>query len=95
MSYLKILGLASELVSGEKNSAPGFNFFTVDIELTIDGLRKSHTHTHVSVAVTPFDFFRVEQWERVIYIVYQYMAMLREQGPKEWIFNECKVGSRV
>jgi insulysin len=40
LSHLKKLGLASELVSGEKNAAPGFNFFTVDLELTIEGLRK-------------------------------------------------------
>jgi insulysin len=38
LSHLKKLGLASELVSGEKNSAPGFNFFTVDLDLTIEGL---------------------------------------------------------
>ncbi|CAF1121848.1 unnamed protein product [Adineta ricciae] len=69
LSYLKKSGLAIELVSGEKNSAPGFNFFTVDIELTIEGLN---------------------QWEKVIYIVYQYIAMLRKEGPKEWIFEECK-----
>ncbi|UJR37824.1 hypothetical protein I4U23_030514 [Adineta vaga] len=69
LSYLKKLGLAIELVSGEKNSAPGFNFFTVDIELTIEGLN---------------------HWEKVIYIVYQYIAMLRKESPKEWIFEECK-----
>jgi insulysin len=40
LSYLKKMGLASELVSGEKNSAPGFNFFTVDLEITIEGLSK-------------------------------------------------------
>ena len=48
LSYLKILGLASELFSGEKNSSPGFNFFTVDIELTIEGLRKLLTHSYRS-----------------------------------------------
>jgi len=69
LSYLKKLGLANELVSGGKNSAPGFNFFTVDLELTIEGLN---------------------QWENVLYIVYQYIAMLRKEGPKEWIFDECK-----
>lgn len=40
LSYLKKLGLATELAAGEKNSSPGFNFFTVDIELTIEGLSK-------------------------------------------------------
>jgi hypothetical protein len=37
---LKQLGLAIELVSGEKNAAPGFSFFTVDLEITIEGLSK-------------------------------------------------------
>ncbi|CAF0866965.1 unnamed protein product [Rotaria sordida] len=68
-SYLKTLGLAIELVAGESHSAPGFNFFSIDIQLTIEGLN---------------------QWERILYSVYQYLAMLRKEGPKEWIFNEGK-----
>ncbi|CAF4192863.1 unnamed protein product [Rotaria sordida] len=70
-SYLKTLGLAIELVAGESNSAPGFSFFSIDIQLTIEGLN---------------------QWERILYSVYQYLAMLGKEGPKEWIFNEGKVG---
>ncbi|CAF4107813.1 unnamed protein product, partial [Adineta steineri] len=69
LSYLKKLGFATEVVSGEKNVAPGFNFFYVHLELTIEGLYR---------------------WEDIIYIVYQYMAMLRKEGPKEWIFDERK-----
>ncbi|CAF0979560.1 unnamed protein product [Adineta steineri] len=69
LSHLKKMGLATELVSGEKPTAPGFNFFYVYLELTIEGLSR---------------------WEEIIYIVYQYIAMLRKEGPKEWIFDECK-----
>ncbi|CAF3973712.1 unnamed protein product [Adineta steineri] len=69
LSYLKKLGLVTELLSGEKKAAPGFNFFNVYLELTIEGLSR---------------------WEEIIYIVYQYIAMLRKEGPKEWIFDECK-----
>ena len=35
--------------------------------------------------------FNVDRWEQVIYIVYQYLAMLHKEEPKEWIFNELKV----
>lgn len=91
LSYLKQLGLAIELVSGEKNSAPGFNFFTVDLELTIEGLSKH------KIAFKRMNYFFVsfetDQWERVIYIVYQYFAMLRQESPKEWIYEEYKVSS--
>ncbi|CAF3867523.1 unnamed protein product [Adineta steineri] len=70
LSYLKKLGLATELiVSGGTYVASGFNFFTVGLVLTIEGLSR---------------------WEEIIYIVYQYMAMVRKEGPKEWIFDECK-----
>ncbi|CAF0762387.1 unnamed protein product [Adineta steineri] len=69
LAYLKKLGLATELASGEKYVAPGFNFFTVKLALTIEGLSR---------------------WEEIIYIVYQYIAMLRKEGPKKWIFNECR-----
>ncbi|CAF4180716.1 unnamed protein product, partial [Adineta steineri] len=68
LSYLKKLGLATELLVGEKYVAAGFNFFIVDLVLTIEGLSR---------------------WEEIIYIVYQYITMLRKEGPKEWIFNEC------
>jgi secreted Zn-dependent insulinase-like peptidase len=40
LSYLKKLGLATALMAGGINSTSGFNFSTVDIELTIDGLSK-------------------------------------------------------
>ena len=30
-------------------------------------------------------FILLERWEDIIYIVYQYIAMLRKEGPKEWI----------
>ncbi|CAF1256026.1 unnamed protein product, partial [Didymodactylos carnosus] len=69
LSLLKKRGLASELVSGEKNNANGYSFFTVDIELTIDGL---------------------ERWQEIVVYIYQYIAMLKKEGPKEWIFQECK-----
>ncbi len=29
--------------------------------------------------------------EDIVSAVFQYLAMLREEGPKEWIFEECKV----
>ncbi|CAF1425013.1 unnamed protein product [Adineta steineri] len=69
LSYLKKLGLATQSASGEKYVAPGFSFFYVYLELTIEGLNR---------------------WEEIIYIVYQYIAMLRKEGPKEWIFDERK-----
>jgi insulysin len=40
LSYLKKQGLASYLTASGKNSASGFNFFTVYMELTIEGLSK-------------------------------------------------------
>jgi hypothetical protein len=33
----------------------------------------------------------LERWEEIIFIIYQYVAMLRKEGPKEWAFNELKV----
>ncbi|CAF1449332.1 unnamed protein product [Adineta steineri] len=50
-------------------------------------------------AAPGFNFFTVgfvltieglSRWEEIIYIVYQYIAMLRKEGPKQWIFDECK-----
>ncbi|CAF1492492.1 unnamed protein product, partial [Rotaria sordida] len=41
LHHLKRLGLATELfASGGTNFAPGFNFFVIDLELTIDGLER-------------------------------------------------------
>ncbi|CAF0765571.1 unnamed protein product [Adineta steineri] len=38
----------------------------------------------------PSDPYGESRWEEIIYIIYQYIAMLRKEGPNEWIFNECK-----
>ncbi|CAF1415312.1 unnamed protein product, partial [Adineta ricciae] len=69
-SYLKRMGLVLEVTSyAAAQIAPGFNIFSIEIELTIDGLK---------------------QWERIVFLIYQYMTMIRNEGIQEWIFNEGK-----
>ena len=31
--------------------------------------------------------------EDIVEIIFQYIAMLRREGPKEWIFKECSVSA--
>ena len=34
--------------------------------------------------------FRLQQWESVAQVVMEYIAMLREEGPQAWVYQECK-----
>ncbi|UJR18241.1 hypothetical protein I4U23_005141 [Adineta vaga] len=69
-SHVKKRGFASRLLSYSRTQyAPGFNFFTIEVELTIEGLKR---------------------WDEIIVIIYQYMAMLRKEGPQKRIFDERK-----
>ena len=89
LSYLKTEGLANGVSAGTGSyiSTPGFNFFTVDMELTIEGLSKRMKSLILKITC----FANLGRWQEVLYSVYQYIAMLRKEGPKEWIFEECKV----
>lgn len=40
-------------------------------------------HCHVTLA---------EHTEDIVMAVFQYLEMVRREGPKEWIFRECAVG---
>ncbi|CAF0885808.1 unnamed protein product [Adineta ricciae] len=69
-SHLKKLGFASSIQSlGGTHAAPGFNFFTMELNLTREGL---------------------ERWREVVVLVYQYLAMMRKEGPQKRIFEEQK-----
>jgi hypothetical protein len=35
--------------------------------------------------------FFLERWQEIVHVIYQYVAMMRQEGPKEWIFHERKV----
>ncbi|KAJ3416993.1 hypothetical protein HDV05_007475 [Chytridiales sp. JEL 0842] len=52
-----------------------------------------------STGAVNFDFFKVaitltkdgsDNWEQVVTIVFEYIRMLQNEAPQEWIFNECK-----
>ena len=36
-------------------------------------------------------YFCVERWQEVVYVIYQYVAMMRQEGPQERIYHETKV----
>ncbi|KAG4305115.1 hypothetical protein PORY_001285 [Pneumocystis oryctolagi] len=37
----------------------------------------------------------LEKYEEIIYVIFQYLKMLKDVGPKEWIFNELKAISEL
>ncbi|XP_033214183.1 insulin-degrading enzyme isoform X2 [Belonocnema kinseyi] len=69
LSLLKAKGWSSSLVSGRRTAARGFDFFSVYVDLTEEGL------DHVDDIVT---------------MTFQYINMLKKEGPVEWIFNEYR-----
>ncbi|VDO93362.1 unnamed protein product [Soboliphyme baturini] len=69
LSELKRRGWVNSLVAGPKTAARGFGFFSVDVELTEDGL---------------------ENVENIVMLLFQYIKMMKNIGPKEWIHRECE-----
>ncbi|XP_031777802.1 insulin-degrading enzyme isoform X2 [Nasonia vitripennis] len=67
LSTLKEKGWCNSLVSGKRSSARGFDFFSVYVDLTEEGI------LHVDDIVT---------------MTFQYINMLKNEGPVEWIFEE-------
>lgn len=66
LSTLKEKGWCNSLVSGKRSSARGFDFFSVYVDLTEEGI------FHVDDIVT---------------MTFQYINMLKNEGPVEWIFD--------
>lgn len=69
LSHLKAQGWVNSLVGGQKYGARGFSFFSVNVDLTEDGIN------HI---------------EDITNSVFQYLNMLKEAGPQEWIFEELR-----
>jgi insulysin len=66
LSALKAKGWCNSLVSGKRNGARGFSFFSVVVDLTEEGIK------HV---------------DDIVMLTFQYINMLKEKGPTEWIYN--------
>lgn len=68
LSALKAKGWCNSLLSGRRPGATGFNFFTIIVDLTEEGIK------HVDDIIT---------------LIFQYINMLKKEGPVEWIHKVC------
>ncbi|XP_066587176.1 insulin-degrading enzyme isoform X2 [Prorops nasuta] len=69
LSTLKANGWCNSLVAGSRSGARGFYFYTVQVDLTEEGIK------HVDDIIT---------------IMFEYINMLKKEGPVEWIYKECR-----
>ncbi|CCK69038.1 metalloendopeptidase KNAG_0B06080 [Huiozyma naganishii CBS 8797] len=69
LAYLKTKGWANELSAGGHTVSKGNAFFSVDIDLTDDGLA---------------------HYEEVVHNVFQYIKMLQNCLPQNWVFHELQ-----
>lgn len=69
LSELKNRGWVNTLVGGQHHGAKGFAFFSVDVDLTEEG---------------------IEHTDDIVTLIFQYLNLLRKEGPKEWVFKECQ-----
>ncbi|KAJ8667813.1 hypothetical protein QAD02_009476 [Eretmocerus hayati] len=67
LSALKEKGWCNSLVAGKRSSARGFDFFSVHVDLTEEGI------LHI---------------DDIISLAFQYINMVKKNGPIEWIFQE-------
>lgn len=70
LSTLKEKGWCNSLVSGKRSAARGFDFFTVYVDLTEEG---------------------IDRVDDIITLIYQYINMMKKEGPVEWIFDVSKI----
>lgn len=69
LSELRRRGWCNSLVGGPRHGAKGFGFFTVTVDLTLEG---------------------IEHGDDIVELIFQYIKLLRDTGPQEWIFKEYK-----
>lgn len=69
LSDLKQRGWVNGLSAGPHTAAKGFGFFSIDFDLSPDGL--DHT-------------------EEILQLLFQYIEMLRQVGPLEWVHREVE-----
>ncbi|XP_015602966.1 insulin-degrading enzyme isoform X2 [Cephus cinctus] len=69
LSALKAKGWCNSLMSGKRTAARGFNFFSVYVDLTEEG---------------------IEHVDDIITLMFQYINMLKKEGPVKWIFEEYR-----
>ncbi|CCF56032.1 hypothetical protein KAFR_0A05970 [Kazachstania africana CBS 2517] len=74
LAYLKAKGWANELSAGGHTVSKDNAFFSIDVELTKDGL---------------------ESYKEVVHSIFQYIEMLRNSLPQDWIFVELQNISRA
>ncbi|CAH1389545.1 unnamed protein product [Nezara viridula] len=67
LSVLKARSWCNSLLGGPRGSNKGFDFFSINVDLTPDGI------DHV---------------DDIIHLIFQYINMLKQQGPQKWIFEE-------
>jgi insulysin len=50
----------------------------------------SHFHNYSLFTITMRMTEEGEKvWQKIVSVIFQYLKLLREQGPQEWIYNEC------
>ncbi|XP_026685109.1 insulin-degrading enzyme, partial [Diaphorina citri] len=70
LSELRRRGWCNSLVGGPRSGAKGFAFFTVTVDLTLDGINHA---------------------DDIVELLFQYIKLIHDQGPQEWIFLELFV----
>uniref|UniRef100_A0A1B6DGR0 Peptidase M16 C-terminal domain-containing protein n=1 Tax=Clastoptera arizonana TaxID=38151 RepID=A0A1B6DGR0_9HEMI len=69
LSTLRNKGWCNSLVGGHRPAAKGFGFFTVNVDLTEEG---------------------IEHVDDIVKLIFQYINMLKKEGPQKWIFEEYR-----
>ncbi|GFO42675.1 insulin-degrading enzyme [Plakobranchus ocellatus] len=100
LSELKVRGWANTLIGGQRTGASGFSFFSPALDITDKGQDWANTlvggHRR---GAKGFSFFSIamdltekgqEHTDEIIALIYQYVNLLKEKGPQEWIYKECK-----
>ncbi|VDL94006.1 unnamed protein product [Schistocephalus solidus] len=93
LSTLKNLSLANELSAGTYRPATGFACFLLRLTLTERGVGIFLKFIRQPSTIVNFEidfllFSNSDNVDEIITMIFQYIAMVRQSGIQEWIFNE-------
>lgn len=89
MSELKSRGWCNNLVGGASSSAKGFGFFEIMVDLT-----EEVTAVIITVIYSTYNesLQGFEHVDDILKLIFQYLNLLRREGPQKWIFEEyCRL----
>lgn len=93
--HIVATGWVNYLGGGTSVAARGFGFTAVNVDLTMEGIGELSVTQEFGLAFGPHTTDIADHTEDIVTLVFQYLNMLHDEGPQEWIFKELQEQTRM